>query len=131
MKPEVTKRYIGLASNEGLDNVLVHTVVDGAPVGTYTLPLHLDLRHHSPTGFAWGYCGSGPAQLALAICIDYLCDMRGDKKVAEQEALEIYMMFKDRVIARLDMNSNFVMNTQDVALAIEAIENQRPRRVAR
>lgn len=31
------------------------------------LPLRLDLRSHSPAGFAWGYGGSGPAQLALAL----------------------------------------------------------------
>ena len=24
-----------------------------------------DLRRHSPDGFNWGYCGSGPAQLAV------------------------------------------------------------------
>jgi hypothetical protein len=34
------------------------------------LPLHLELRNHSPTGFAWGYGGSGPAQLALALLVD-------------------------------------------------------------
>ncbi len=27
----------------------------------------LDLANHSPTGFEWGYGGSGPTQLALAI----------------------------------------------------------------
>lgn len=27
-------------------------------------------RNHSPDGFNWGYAGSGPAQLALAICIE-------------------------------------------------------------
>ena len=27
-------------------------------------------RKHSPTGFEWGYCGSGPAQLALALVAD-------------------------------------------------------------
>lgn len=31
------------------------------------LPLRLDLRAHSPTGFEWGYHGSGPADLALAV----------------------------------------------------------------
>ena len=31
------------------------------------LPLRLDLSNHSPTGFEWGYGGSGPAQLALAL----------------------------------------------------------------
>lgn len=33
------------------------------------------LRHipsHSPTGFSWGYGGSGPADLALAILVDHL-----------------------------------------------------------
>jgi Family of unknown function (DUF6166) len=34
-----------------------------------------ELRHHvrhSPTGFEWGYSGSGPAELARCILIDYL-----------------------------------------------------------
>ena len=29
------------------------------------LPLRLDIVNHSPTGFAWGYSGPGPAQLAI------------------------------------------------------------------
>ncbi len=40
--------------------------VDGAP-----------LRHvvrHSPTGFEWGYAGSGPADLALSILLDFTRD---------------------------------------------------------
>ena len=28
------------------------------------------IRNHSPDGFNWGYGGSGPAQLALAICLE-------------------------------------------------------------
>jgi hypothetical protein len=35
------------------------------------LPLRCDIVNHSPRGFAWGYTGSGPAQLALAILADY------------------------------------------------------------
>lgn len=38
------------------------TVVEGADAR----PL-LQLTYHSPTGFAWGYAGSGPADLALSI----------------------------------------------------------------
>jgi hypothetical protein len=38
---------------------------------SYPLPLHLEIRNHSPTGFGWGYGGSGPAQLALAILADH------------------------------------------------------------
>lgn len=32
------------------------------------------IRVHSPDGFNWGYGGSGPAQLALAIIINYIKD---------------------------------------------------------
>lgn len=32
-------------------------------------PRH-DIRDHSPDGFEWGYGGSGPAQLALALVAD-------------------------------------------------------------
>ncbi len=49
------------------------------------------LRKHSPTGFAWGYCGSGPAQLALALAADVLDD--------DQRALELYQEFKFRFVA--------------------------------
>lgn len=52
-----------------------------------------DLRSHSPTGFAWGYAGSGPAQLALAL----LAHVLGD----DDRALRLYQQFKDGVIAQL------------------------------
>ena len=32
----------------------------------------LRIENHSPTGFNWGYGGSGPAQLALAILMEFL-----------------------------------------------------------
>ena len=32
------------------------------------------LVNHSPTGFNWGYGGSGPAQLSLAILLSYTKD---------------------------------------------------------
>lgn len=53
----------------------------------------LDLYNHSPTGFEWGYGGSGPAQLALAILANCLGD--------DEEALEHYQRFKFDVIAGL------------------------------
>jgi hypothetical protein len=53
----------------------------------------LDLRNHSPNGFEWGYGGSGPAQLALAIMADYLAD--------DDKALSLYQLFKWQVIAIL------------------------------
>lgn len=38
-----------------------------------TRPLHHIVRH-SPDGFEWGYGGSGPADLALALVADVLDD---------------------------------------------------------
>lgn len=40
--------------------------VDGTEL---TPQASLALRNHSPSGFAWGYTGSGAAQTALAICL--------------------------------------------------------------
>jgi hypothetical protein len=61
----------------------------------------LDLINHSPTGFCWGYGGSGPAQLALAILCDYLKD--------DKRALSLYQDFKDAIISRLPMDENFTL----------------------
>ena len=44
--------------------VVLYEDFDGAE---HTLPLCLEVDNHSPTGFEWGYAGSGPHQLALAI----------------------------------------------------------------
>ena len=53
------------------------------------LPLHLEVRGHSPTGFAWGYGGSGPAQLALAL----LTDATGDEDLALRHYQELRRQF--------------------------------------
>ena len=58
-----------------------------------SLRVRLDLRNHSPTGFEWGYGGSGPAQLALALLADALGD--------DEQALLLYQAFKWKVIANL------------------------------
>ncbi len=34
----------------------------------------LGVMNHSPSGFSWGYAGSGPAQLVLALLLDYTDD---------------------------------------------------------
>lgn len=50
------------------------------------------IRNHSPDGFEWGYAGSGPSQLALAI----LLDATEDKEVASKH----YMRFKFDFVAK-------------------------------
>lgn len=37
-----------------------------------SLKKSLKVRRHSPTGFNWGYGGSGPAQFALALLLKYV-----------------------------------------------------------
>ena len=54
------------------------------------------LVNHSPDGFDWGYSGSGPAQLALAL----LLDVTGDSSLA----LRHYQNFKFDVVAKLDFD---------------------------
>lgn len=82
--------------------------VDGRP-----LPPRLDVRNHSPTGFEWGYGGSGPAQLALAI----LCDHLGDDESAEG----LYQAFKRHVIAGLP-EGPWTLTTEDVDRVLAEIQ---------
>lgn len=59
------------------------------------------LYNHSPDGFAWGYRGSGPSQLALAL----LFDVTGDPQLAEA----FYQDFKEEMIATIAGDSPWVM----------------------
>jgi len=59
------------------------TILDPAP--------SLLLANHSPDGFEWGYLGSGPAQLALAL----LFHSTGDAV----KTREYYQRFKEEYVA--------------------------------
>ena len=62
------------------------------PDGTsHLLNPRLDLANKSPGGFQWGYLGSGPAQLALAL----VADATGDDELA----LRVFQDFKARFVA--------------------------------
>jgi len=52
-------------------------------------------RNHSPDGFAWGYGGSGPAQLALAVMLQIKGEAFG------------YQEFKWKELATLGVDSDF------------------------
>jgi len=79
-------------------------MVDGKP-----LPQRLDLWAHSPTGFEWGYSGSGPAQLALALAADVLHD--------DERAVRVHQHLKRKLIANLD--GDWTLAEEDILLAIE------------
>ena len=74
----------------------------------------LDLRSQSPTGFAWGYSGSGPAQLALAI----LADAIGDDEIA----LRHYQMFKRHIVAKLPQGRPWTLSVDAVREVVATYE---------
>jgi len=66
------------------------------------LPFHFDLCNHSPTGFNWGYSGSGPSQLAFCIIYEYLTKVDGYSVVKAKPLTEYcYHDFKNEFIAPL------------------------------
>lgn len=103
------KWYVGYKNGFNFD-VCVH-INDR----NYKLNPCYELVNHSPDGFAWGYNGSGPAQLALAICVDVTQD--------ENKAMKVYQKFKEQVIASLNMSEGFRISEKEVEKHINEIHN--------
>lgn len=75
----------------------------------------LRLRNHSPDGFEWGYEGSGPAQTALGLLLDFTRD--------RALALSLYQQFKSKVVAALARE--WVLTGSQVSEAISTIRTDR------
>jgi hypothetical protein len=99
------KRYEGKRNGRAAD-----VTVDGQP-----LDARLDLWNHSPTGFEWGYPGSGPAQLALALLADCLGD--------EDQAMQWHQDYKSAVIAGLPY-AGWTLTEEGIRNTITAFENE-------
>lgn len=82
----------------------------------YPIRERQDLDNHSPTGFAWGYSGSGPAQLALAI----LADLFGD-----EIAVGYHQAFKFRVIAGLDQDKGWELTEDKITKVVADLRLER------
>jgi hypothetical protein len=83
-------------------NLIAGAIVDGEPIvtidGVALDPARsLAVVNHSPDGFAWGYGGSGPAQLALAILLAL---------VGPELAVLLYQPFKWQFIATADVSGD-------------------------
>ena len=109
------KHYVGERTPEGCE---VDVLDRDAPGGGYPLPPRLDLRNHSPT-FAWGYAGSGPAQLSLALLADALGD--------EERAQDHYQDFKFRVVGRLP-HDGWELSQEDIVQTVARLEAERGRK---
>jgi len=66
--------------------------------------------NHSPDGFMWGYGGSGPAQLALAILMEFT-----DKLTADR----LHQGFKWKFIASLKQEEDFTLDETEVIAWID------------
>lgn len=105
------KRYVGTRTPDEC----VVTVID-ASGNEQLLNPRFDLRSHSPTGFNWGYGGSGPAQLALALLADALGD--------DDRAQENYQQFKFKVVSRFDADQ-FELSQEEIRQTVAQLEAAR------
>jgi hypothetical protein len=96
------KTYHGWRDVDGLCHI---TVREAGKVGRRLNP-RLGLFNHSPTGFEWGYGGSGPAQTALALLADALGD--------DGRALRLHQDFKWRVIGPLPRREPWQMTDEQI-----------------
>lgn len=92
--------YVGWVDKAG------HTVkrIRGGRVSA--LPPCRHLVDHSPDGFAWGYGGSGPAQLALALLYD--------AGAMSSLAIDLHQDFKRDIIARQPGRMPWVMTSEQI-----------------
>jgi hypothetical protein len=65
----------------------------------------LKVRNHSPTGFSFGYRGSGPAQLALALLLEVT-----DRGTAEK----LYHDFMSDVVARFPERGEWELTSNQI-----------------
>lgn len=81
----------------------------------YCLPPRLELRNHSPSGFDWGYGGSGPAQLALALVADVLDD--------DSEAVKLHQEFKWQFVAGLARDETWEITEDQIQEMLNKIRS--------
>jgi hypothetical protein len=80
------------------------------------IPLRLDLCNHSPDGFAWGYQGSGPAQLALSLLSMASIDV---------VALDYHTQFTAEVTARWSSQTEWSITLLDLRDWIKSAQARR------
>src|SRR5579883_627449 len=113
MLPSRKRTYYGFDDGKGAAAVFV-----AAPGHAMApLPLRCDIVNHSPTGFAWGYAGSGPVQLALAILADYFG--------CTHAARALHQLFKFAAISRIQ-EKHWSMTGSDIAHVIEKLCRDHP-----
>lgn len=100
------KQYIGYRAG---GDCLIEVREDGEKIGR---PLEHRVRH-SPSGFEWGYHGSGPADAARSILFDH---------IGHDAHPAIYQRFKSTIIAQIPQAmEQWRMSSTDIDLALAVI----------
>ena len=81
--------------------IMGHKLNPGRSQGVY---------NHSPDGYSWGYEGSGCAQLALAILLEF---------VDKGTAVGLHQKFKREIIASMDVDADFCLPKDTVELWLQ------------
>jgi hypothetical protein len=89
------KRYVGEPFDKGMGG---QVIVISDEDSRYLLPHHM---LHSPDGFAWGYHGSGPSELARCLLWDVL---------GHAPEKPLYHKFKSTFIAPLSRNAEWSLD---------------------
>ena len=113
----VAKPHEGSSSrpDASASDVVLYREIDGTAKATVgTRPLEHVVRH-SPTGLEWGYAGSGPADLARSILLQFT-----DEATAES----LYQRFKAEVVASIPIAGG-VVRAAEVRAFIKASADQR------
>jgi Family of unknown function (DUF6166) len=76
----------------------------------------LDLWAHSPDGFDWGFGGSGPAQLALALLAAELSD--------DVRAIQVHQAYKWRVVVRWERSEPWSLTSDRIRATVAKLEDE-------
>ena len=71
-------------------------------IGKASVNIPQRIKYHSPTGFEWGYSGSGPSDLALNILSCF---------IGGEEAFKLHQDFKREFIAGMQHEGGTIKNT--------------------
>lgn len=103
MDMRIIYRGVRLQPDEGTTSSVQVDVLHQIQAGTQSLVSHelAHFVHHSPDGFNWGYQGSGPSELALAILLDHLKEAptREQMSMGQPLAWRLHQFFKRDFVA--------------------------------
>lgn len=122
-----TRVYDRDSMTRGEASVVVQNVVGDGPSGRRPLT---HVSYHSPDGFEWGYAGSGPADLALAILADYfeeppefvLAALRS-MWTPRSKAAALYQSFKEWFVA-IEHRDEWELRSDDIEAWLQTLANQ-------